>query len=153
MKITKYKYEKGLLLVFGYIYIPSTGETASTPACITSIHPSVVIISKRVLTPSIELSKFSFGFSHVPPKDSQSALVTIFSRISGSSIEHFENYPLNESTPMMEKIRRNKQQTIVTLLIEGIEDKRAFTISFIPLFLEIILRGLRALSALRALTD
>ena len=44
-------------------------------------------------------------------------------------------------------------QTIVTLVIDGSEDSRALTISFIPLFLEIIRSGLRALRALRAFTD
>lgn len=43
--------------------------------------------------------------------------------------------------------------TIVTLVIDGSEESSAFTMSFIPLFLEIMRRGLRALNALRALTD
>jgi 5S rRNA maturation endonuclease (ribonuclease M5) len=54
---------------------------------------------------------------------------------------------------MIAKINRKRQHTIVTFVIEGKEDKSAVTISFIPGFLEIILSGLRALSALKALRD
>lgn len=53
----------------------------------------------------------------------------------------------------MEKIKMKRRQTIVTLVIDGSEANRALTISFMPLFLEIILRGLKALKALSAFTD
>lgn len=53
----------------------------------------------------------------------------------------------------MAKIKRKRPQTIATFDIEGIDDRRALTISFIPLFLEIILSGRRALNALKAFTD
>ena len=61
--------------------------------------------------------------------------------------------PLNILTPIIAKIKMNKLQTMVTLVIDGKELKRALTMSFIPLFLLIILRGLKALNALRAFTD
>ena len=54
---------------------------------------------------------------------------------------------------MIAKIRRNKQQTMATFAMFGIDARSAFTISFIPGFLEIILRGLRALKALKAFKD
>lgn len=54
---------------------------------------------------------------------------------------------------MMAKIKRNKQQTIVTLVIDGSEDNRAVTISFIPGLRDIILSGLRARKALKAFKD
>jgi hypothetical protein len=60
---------------------------------------------------------------------------------------------LKKLTPIMAKINTKRVQTIVTLVIEGKEASRAFTISFIPWFLEIILSGLRALRALKALSD
>lgn len=63
------------------------------------------------------------------------------------------NVPLNEFTPMIAKIRMKRTQTIVTLVMEGNEDSKALTISFIPWFLEIILKGLNALKALKAFTD
>ena len=54
---------------------------------------------------------------------------------------------------MIAKIRMKRTQTIVTLVMEGNEDSKALTISFIPWFLEIILKGLNALKALKAFTD
>jgi len=60
---------------------------------------------------------------------------------------------LKKETPTIAKIRMKRMQTIVTFIIEGREAKRAFTISFIPWFLEIILSGLKALRALNAFTD
>lgn len=47
-------------------------------------------------------------------------------------MEQRANYPLKESTPMMAKMSKNRQHTIVTLVIEGREDRSAFTISFMP---------------------
>ena len=61
--------------------------------------------------------------------------------------------PLKKLTPTMAKINKNKKQTIVTFVIAGSEDSKALTINFIPWFLDIIRRGRRALSALKALTD
>jgi len=54
---------------------------------------------------------------------------------------------------MIAKISRNKLQTTATFAIFGIDARSAFTISFIPGFLEIILNGLRALKALKAFKD
>jgi len=53
----------------------------------------------------------------------------------------------------MAKIKRNKQQTIVTFVIDGNEDNRAVTMSFIPGLREIILSGRRARRALKAFKD
>lgn len=48
---------------------------------------------------------------------------------------------------------KKRQQTIVTFVIEGRDDRREVTINFIPGFLLIILRGRSARSALRAFSD
>jgi hypothetical protein len=61
--------------------------------------------------------------------------------------------PLKKLTPRIAKIKIKRPQTIVTFVIEGKEDNKAFTISFMPLFLEIILNGLSALRALNAFKD
>ena len=53
----------------------------------------------------------------------------------------------------MAKIKRKRQHTIVTFVMEGRLLNNAVTISFIPGFLEIIFRGLSALKALNALSD
>ena len=54
---------------------------------------------------------------------------------------------------MIAKIMMNSMQTINTFFIAGIEAKSAFTTSFKPSFLEIILRGRRALRALSDFRD
>jgi len=54
---------------------------------------------------------------------------------------------------MIAKMRTNRAQAIVTLVMDGRDESKAFTINFIPWFLEIILSGLRALKALNALSD
>jgi hypothetical protein len=79
--------------------------------------------------------------------------VKISSRSASSSISQNPSLPLKELTPIIAKIRIKRLQTIVTLVIDGSEESKALTISFIPLFLEIIRRGRRALKALRAFTD
>lgn len=48
---------------------------------------------------------------------------------------------------------RAKKQTMVTFVMDGSDDRRAFTISFIPWFREIILSGRKALRALKAFSD
>jgi hypothetical protein len=58
---------------------------------------------------------------------------------------------MKKFTPIIAKINRNKKQTAATFVMLGMEAKRAFTMSFIPLFREIILSGLSARRALRAL--
>ena len=54
---------------------------------------------------------------------------------------------------MIANIRRKRQQTIVTFVIDGKEESNAVTINFIPGFLEIIFKGLRARKALSAFKD
>lgn len=54
---------------------------------------------------------------------------------------------------MIAKIKRKRQHTIVTFVIDGRLLNNAVTISFMPGFLEIIFRGLSALKALNALSD
>ena len=58
---------------------------------------------------------------------------------------------MKKLTPMIEKIKINSEHTRRTFDIEGIEARRAFTINFMPSSLEMTLRGLNALSALKAL--
>jgi hypothetical protein len=53
----------------------------------------------------------------------------------------------------MAKMSRAKKQTMVTFVMDGSDDRRAFTISFIPWFREIILSGRKALRALKAFSD
>jgi len=58
---------------------------------------------------------------------------------------------LKKLTPIIEKIKINSEHTRSTFDIEGIEARRAFTISFMPSSLEMTLKGLNALRALKAL--
>lgn len=51
---------------------------------------------------------------------------------------------------MIAKIRIKRRLTSMTFAMDGSEARRAFTIRRMPSFREIILRGLRALKALRA---
>ena len=76
-----------------------------------------------------------------------------FSNSKGSLSEHLPNVPANVSTPIIAKISKNRQQTIVTFVMDGNEDKRDVTISFMPGFLLIILSGLNARKALSAFND
>jgi nucleosome binding factor SPN SPT16 subunit len=57
---------------------------------------------------------------------------------------------LKKLTPIIEKIRMNREQTRSTFFIEGRDARRAFTTNRIPSFLDITRNGLKALSALRA---
>ena len=54
--------------------------------------------------------------------------------------------------PVIAKIIKNRVQTNITLVIDGIEFNNEFTTSFNPSFRLIILRGLNALNTLRALS-
>jgi hypothetical protein len=56
MNPTKYIIGPLLLFSIGYIGSPFTKETMSIPADYTSIHPSVLIISKRVRVATAVLS-------------------------------------------------------------------------------------------------
>ena len=40
--------------------------------------------------------------------------------------------PAKKLTPIMAKMRINNEQTIVTLVMDGKEERRALTMSFIP---------------------
>ena len=53
----------------------------------------------------------------------------------------------------MAKMSRKRAHTMAIFVMFGIEARRALTINFIPLFLEIILSGRKALNALKALID
>lgn len=133
--------------------MPSFTGTASSPLYMTSIQPSVVIISRRVSIPFGAELKFSIGTVQSPSKSSQSYLVITLASNSSSSNSHLPNAPLKKLTPTIANMRRNKKQTITTFDMAGSDESRAFTINFMPWFLEIILRGLSALKALRAFND
>ena len=68
MNNIKYITQKGLLSLKGWISIP----TLSTPDHITSVQPSVVVISKSVIIEIKILSKFDLLFYQVPPYYKQS---------------------------------------------------------------------------------
>lgn len=55
--------------------------------------------------------------------------------------------------PIIANIMRKSRQTISTLVIAGIEDRRAFTTSLKPSFLPITLKGRSALRTLKAFRD
>lgn len=67
---------------------------------------------------------------------------------SASRLLQKKNVPLKKLTPIIAKINSNKAQIISTFVIEGIEDSKVSTTSFMPSSLLISFKGLKALSAL-----
>lgn len=58
--------------------------------------------------------------------------------------------PLKKFIPKIAKIRTNRKQTNITLIIAGRAEKREFTTNLSPSFQLTTLKGLKAQSALKA---
>jgi len=142
-----------LLFYFGSIWMP----LASNPLIMTSTHPSVVVIWNKVSMAFHVLSKFEFLLTHYPPILRQSSIESTSSIFIFSTVSHlswqWKNYPFKRPTPITPKMSMNRVQTSSTLVIDGIDARRAFTTNLIPSSLAIILNGLKALNALRAFKD
>ena len=135
--------------LIGSIPIP----VESTALYMAAVHPSPCIIRKRAFMADMVLSKFMLLFVHSPPAVVQSSLVMILSSGSASAGRtQLKNVPLKKLTPIIEKMRSSNVPTMRTFYIAPNVAKRALTIILRFSNLLITLRGLSALSALRALS-